>query len=162
MGVTPQDKIDRWMKAAGQSGKGDAVQKRVVVAGEFLEKTARMSEKAACSCLSGIDFSKAVTVVRLPDKLYVQFVNQHVGAWFTDTGLTPDQVGLARGDRSRERFKPTGSVHALKSTARAIRDSWTIKPDSSLPPAEKRQLATLTRGGGTQYLVGDKLRMKMI
>lgn len=162
MGVTPQDKIERWMKAAGQTGKSDAVKKRVVTAGEFLEKTARMSEREATSCLSGIDFSKPVEVGLLPNKIYVQFVKQHVGTWFTDTGLTPDQVGLAKGPRTRELFQPIGAVHALKSTASSIRDTWTIKPDPSLSEAEKRKLATLTRGGGTQYIVFDKHRMKKL
>ena len=159
MGATPEAKIQRWMNAAGQTGKSQAVRDRVVISGEFLEKTARMDERSACSCLTGIDFSKPVKVVRLPDKLYVQYVKQHKGVWFTDTGLTPDLVGLAKGARTRELFRPAGMVHALKSTAGAIRDSWTIKPDPSLSTAEKRKLAELTRGGGTQYIVFDKHRM---
>ena len=65
MGQTPDDKIARWMEAAGQTGKSDSVRDRVVVAGEFLEKTARMSEADAGACLGGIDFSKPVVVVRL-------------------------------------------------------------------------------------------------
>ncbi|MDH4352049.1 MAG: hypothetical protein OEW56_12955, partial [Gemmatimonadota bacterium] len=86
MGMTPPDKIARWIKAAGQDGKAQPVLDRVVVAGEFLERTARMSEAEACSCLSGIDFSKPVSVVRLPNSVYVQYVQQHRGVWFTDTG----------------------------------------------------------------------------
>ena len=159
MGQTPNDKIERWMAAAGQTGKSQAVRDRVVAAGEFLEKTGRMDESSACECLSGIDFSRPVQVVPLPDKLYVQYVTKHRGIWFTDTGLTPDLVGLAKGNRQRKLFRPAGVVHALRSTARSIRDDWTIRPDPGLPLAERRKLATFTRGGGVQYVVPDRFRM---
>ena len=77
MGLTPQDKIARWVKAAGQTGKQQPVVDRVVIAGEFLERTARMNEPDACSCLTGIDFSKPVAVVRLHSSIYVQYEQQH-------------------------------------------------------------------------------------
>lgn len=123
MGITPPDKIERWMKAAGQSGKGPAVRDRVIVAGEYLEKTARMPESEVLGLLAGIDFSKSVEVVRLPASVYVQYVQKHKGVWFTDTGLTPDLVGLAEGKRTRKLFTPIGIVPALKSTAAAIKDT---------------------------------------
>lgn len=106
MGITPPDKIERWMKAAGQSGKGPAVRDRVIVAGEFLEKTTRMQESEVLALLSGIDFSKSVEVVQLPGSVYVQYVQKHKGVWFTDTGLTPDLVGLAEGGRTRNCLPP--------------------------------------------------------
>jgi hypothetical protein len=151
------------MEAAGQLRKSKAVQDRVVTAGEFLEKTARMSERDACSCLSGIDFSKLVSVVRLPDSVYVQYVQKHRGVWFTDTGLTEDLVGLAEGRRTRKLFVPIGVVHALKSTARSIKDTWTVdRLFQSVSPAAKGKMGQLTRGGGTQYVVFDKTRMKEV
>ena len=163
MGITPKDKIDRWVKAAGQTGKSKFVIDRVVVAGEFLEKTGRMTEHQACGCLTGIDFSKPVEVVRLPDKVYVQYVAQHRGIWFTDTGLTPDAVGLAKGQRTRKLFRPSGMVHALKSTARAIKDSWTDgrleQSVDSKRPGQAPMYGQHTQGGGTQYIVVDKHRM---
>ena len=111
--MTPPDKVARWVAAAGQTGKSQSVVDRVIIAGEFLEKTARMSEQEACSCMTGIDFSKPVAVVRLPNSVYVQYAQQHRGIWFTDTGLTPDLVGLAQGRRTRKLFAPLGVVFAL-------------------------------------------------
>ena len=163
MGITPQEKIDTWMEAAGQLNKGPAVQHRVVTAGEFLEKTARMSEQEACSCLTGIDFSKPVTVVRLPTSVYVQFVQQHQGIWFTDTGLTADDVGLARGQRTRKLFSPVGVVPALKSTARSVKDTWTRdRLFQSVAPRARGKSGQMTKGGGTQYIVFDKTRMREV
>lgn len=163
MGMTPPDKIARWVQAAGQTGKAQTVVDRVVIAGEFLEKTARMNERDACSCLTGIDFSKPVSVVRLPNSVYVQYAQQHRGAWFTDTGLTPDLVGLADGRRIRKLFTPLGVVHALQSTARSIKDTWTAdRLFQSLSPAARGKLGQMTRGGGTQYIVIDKFAMKEI
>ena len=161
MGVTPPDKIERWVKAAGQSGKEPPVIARVVTAGEFLEKTARMSEAEACSCLTGIDFSKSVAVVRLPAAVCVQYGQQHRGAWFTSTGLTPDLVGLAAGRRTRKLYTPLGVVHALQSSARSIKDTWTIdRLFESVSPAARGRLGQMTRGGGTQYVVHDKSAMR--
>ena len=163
MGMTPPDRIARWVKAAGQTGKPQPVLDRVVTAGEFLERTARMSESDACSCLSGIDFSKPVVVVRLPDSVYVQYLDHHKGVWFTDTGLTPDAVGLAEGRRTRKLFRPLGIVHALQSTARSIKDTWTAdRLFQSLSPAARGRLGQFTRGGGTQYVVHDRFAMKEI
>jgi hypothetical protein len=163
MGLTPPDKIARWVRAAGQTGKPQPVLDRVITAGEFLERTARMSEADACSCLTGIDFSMPVTVVRLPQSVYVQYEQQHRGVWFTDTGLTPDLVGLAEGRRKRKLFTPVGTVHALQSTARSVKDTWTAdRLFESVSPAARGRLGQMTRGGGTQYIVHDKFAMKEI
>lgn len=161
MGITPDEKIERWIEAAGQTNKSPAVEKRVVTAGEFLEKTGRMTEQQACSCLTGIDFSQAVTVVRLPTSVYVQFVQQHKGIWFTDTGLTADEVGLAQGRRIRKLFVPVGVVPALKSSARSIKDTWTAdRLFQSISPMARGKMGQMTKGGGTQYIVFDKTRMR--
>ncbi len=163
MGKTPEDKIARWVEAAGQMGKSCAVLNRVVTAGEFLEKTGRMSESGACKCLKGIDFSKPVTAVRLPNSVYVQYVQQHKGVWFTDTGLTPDKIGLAEGRRIQKLFKPAGTVHALRSTARSIKDTWTVgRLFQSISPAASGKLGQMTSGGGTQYIVPNKSAMKQV
>jgi hypothetical protein len=164
MGQTPTDKIERWVSAAGQTGKSQVVIDRVAAAGEFLEKTARLNEAQACQCLTGIDFSKAVEVVRLPNHLYVQYVQKHRGMWFTDTGLTPDAVGLADGKRVRTLFKPAGGVVALKSKARAVKDTWTIDRlfQSLSPSSKKKVMGQLTQGGGTQYVVANKFAMEEV
>jgi hypothetical protein len=122
-----------------------------------------MSESDTCSCLTGIDFSKPVSVVRLPNSIYVQYEQQHRGVWFTDTGLTPDLVGLADGRRVRKLFTPIGVVHALQSTARSIKDTWTAdRLFQSLSPVTQAKMGQMTRGGGIQYVVHDKFAMKEI
>ena len=162
MGMTPPDKIARWVNTAGQAGKAKPVIDRVVTAGEFLEKTARMNESEACSCLTGIDFSKPVVVVKLTNSVYVQYVQQHKGIWFTNTGLTPDLIGLAEGRRLRKLFTPVGVVHALECTSRSIKDTWTAdRLFQSISPAARGKFGQIkfgqmTSGGGTQYIVVDK------
>ena len=102
-------------------------------------------------------------MVRLPDSVYVQYVAQHKGVWFTDTGLTPDLIGLAEGRRLRKLFAPLGVVHALQSNARSIKDTWSIdRLFQSVSPAARGKLGQMTRGGGTQYIVHDKFAMKEI
>ncbi len=166
MGRTPEALVTQWMKLAGQEGKSGAVRERVKIAGEFLVKSAAMNEKRTQQCFRGIDFSKQVTAVRLPAGVYVQYVLGNVGSWFTETGLTPDLVGVSDmkvGDHGRKRtlFVPNGTVHALQSTAQSIRDTWTFK--KLYPGADQaliREMAPLTRGGGTQYFVLEAARMK--
>ena len=126
MGVTPIEKINRWIEAAGQTGKPDSVKKKVIAAGEFLEKTCRASEEQACASLTGIDFSSTVEVDNLQTpSVYVQYAKKHRGEWFTDTGLSTDRVGIVIGSRKRKLFTPSGTVPALKTKARDIRDYWT-------------------------------------
>lgn len=162
MGKTPQSKIDNWLKATGLQGKGPGVVKRVVAAGEYCERTCRLSEEDTLKALTGIDFSHTVTVVRLPLKCYVQYKGQHVGRWFTDIGLTPDAVGLALGTRKRVLFVPSGAVYALKCTARSIRDNWTIGRIFDKKDLLSALKGVPTRGGGIQYLVHDRFRMDQI
>jgi hypothetical protein len=126
--------------------------------------------KEASSWLQGIDFSKSVVVCNhLPDKLYVQFVGKHLGAWFTDTGMTPDQIGLANRRNGPRLFRPAGSVAALESTASSIKDWWSAgrAPDSVVPRAGQDRSGAprkgqMTRGGGKQYLVINKFQMQQV
>ncbi len=104
MSKIPDSKMQAWLKATSSEGKGQAVLKRVQLAGEFCERTCRLSETETLNSLSGIDFSSQVLVVRLPKKAYVQYRSRHPNKWFTDTGLTPDQVGIVKGERQRELF----------------------------------------------------------
>lgn len=162
MGMTPPDKIARWVAAVGQTGKPPAVIGRITMAGEFLEKTGRLSEHDACQCLTGIDFSHPVLVVRLPPGTYTQFAQQHRGAWFTLSGLMPTQVGLAHGNRTPRRFRPEGIVWALQSVARPIKDTWTSSHlEESLDPRSGKR-GEWTIGGGTQYFVIDRWLMKPV
>jgi len=136
---------------------------RIITAGQFIENSARFAESDASGFLRGIDFSKPVKVCnRLPDGIYVQFVDHHLGAWFTHTGLRPDQVGLAEGQRKPKRFRPVGVVAGLESTASAVKDYWTKGgiPESLDPTSGRR--GQWTQGGGTQYLVLNRFQMQEI
>jgi hypothetical protein len=113
--------------------------------------------------LRGIDFSKPVQVCnRLPDGIYVQFVEQHLGSWFMRTGLRPDQVGLSGQGRNRRLYKPVGAVAALESTAAAIKDYWTQKRLLESVDPRSGESGEVTRGGGTQYLVINKFQMQAV
>jgi len=166
MGAPPAHRIRQWLTAAGKSADtAGPVRDRVIVAGQFIENSGRVPD--AFDLLRGIDFSKPVTVVRqLPMGVYVQFAGRHRGAWFTHAGLTPDQVGLAEGQRVRKLFRPIGAVAALESTARPINDWWThgrlqehLDPTGSIRH-DTRAYGQHTLGGGRQYLVIDRFQMQ--
>lgn len=135
-----------------------------------------ISADKAFEYLGGIDLSKPVQEIQcLPDRIYVQYVQKYKGIWFTSTGLTPDHVGIAEGNRTRKLFRPSGNVPALKSVARSIKDVWSadrlftpLKPENiaKLNAKGKELMKTrqgqLTSGGGTQFIVLDNLRMKEV
>jgi len=162
MGTAPDRKIAQWIAAAGKAANvSPDVRERIITAAKFIENSAGISD--ASPLLRGIDFSKPVRVChRLPDGIYVQFVDHHLGAWFTTTGLRPDQIGLAEGHRRGKHFRPVGAVAALESTASAIKDSWTRgRREESLDPGSGRS-GQMTGGGGTQYLVINKFQMQTV
>lgn len=163
MGLAPAAKIDRWVTAAGYSTAfvNPSVRERIIIAAKFIENSATRAD--ASSLLQGIDFSCPVEVWNsLPDRVFVQFVDHHLGFWFTDTGVTPDRIGLSSRGRTRRCFRPRGSVAALKSTAKGIKDHWS---ESALPMSlhpESGRMGEMTSGGGTQYLVIDRFQMEEI
>jgi hypothetical protein len=162
MGIAPAHKIDKWLAAAGKSAHvSPEVRERVIVAAQFIENSARLAD--ASPYLRGIDFSKPVRVCnRLPDGVYVQFVDHHLGSWFTSTGLTPSQVGLARGDRDQRRFRPAGAVAALESTASSVKDFWSGGRRQESVDPRSGKVGEMTAGGGVQYLVINRFQMQEI
>jgi hypothetical protein len=162
MGTASPEQISGWLAAAGKSANvSSEVRERIIIAGQFIENSMRRTD--ASSLLRGIDFSKPVRVCnRLPDGIYVQFVDHHFGSWFTHIGLRPDQVGLAEGQRKPERFRPVGVVAGLESTASAVKDYWTKGVvHESLDPTSGRR-GQLTQGGGAQYLVLNRFQMEQV
>ncbi|MGE3180157.1 MAG: hypothetical protein AB7N71_00880 [Phycisphaerae bacterium] len=189
MGVTPEERIDKWLAAAGKSRRvPQNIRQRVIVAGEFLEKTARIRD--AASYLRGIDFSHPVVVLRqLPDGVYAQY-NVHLGNWFTLVGYPAQRLGISADGKPRTLYRPVGQVAALQSTARTTRDTWTkgrsvnqklreklldaVKPMTlldrdkkprSLKEKEKfvdRRLGEDVGGGGIQYFVANKYQMTRV
>ena len=162
MGTPSADKVVKWLAAAGKTANvSPQLRERVITAGQFIENSARAEN--TCDLLRGIDFSKPVKVCNcLPQGVYVQFVDHHLGSWFTYKGLLPDQVGLAGGYRERKLFMPIGPVAALESTAKGIKDWWTPgRLKESWDPIQ-RKFGQLTSGGGVQYLVINKFQMHRI
>ena len=162
----PRPKTDIWMEAADLGADADipaGVARRVISAGEFLEKTAGLSEEAACRYLPGIDFQEPVSVVRLPDSVFVRFEEQFDGIWLTDAGLKPADVRKAGQRRIRKLVTPIGPVPALQCTARNFKDSW--KKEDLFPwiaPQVRSQMPSSPRNGGRQYIVLDRTRMKSV
>ena len=166
--------IDPWLKKLSVN---DAPMRRKGIATSltFFSRYQTTPDKA-CEYLGGIDLSKPVHEIQfLPDRIYVQYIQKYKGIWFTNTGLTPDHVGIAEGKRIRKLFRPSGNVPALKSVARSIKDVWTadrlikpLKPENVSKLSEKgkelmnARQGQLTSGGGTQYIVLDNLRMKEV
>jgi hypothetical protein len=97
------------------------------------------------TALSGIDFSKPVSVVTIPKGAAVeQWVKAgKVGKWFSPLGQAPELSGISRGMRTPLGFNAVGDVRALRSTALPITDTWTLG----------KKYPIVTPGGGTQYLV---------
>jgi hypothetical protein len=212
MGQTSQLVVEVWLLAAGESkATGGSLRQRIVTAGDFLLKTGRLksgdlrpkpnetaeamlerlSATELIGSLKGIDFNSPVTPLSsLPDQVYVQYVKQHRGHWFTNTGLTQDAVGLASGFRTRKLFKPAGSVAALESRAKSIRDFWSADKlfkwselqskweviqqqaarrnppltltDGHFELLKKKLVGQSTQGGGVQYFVANPSQMTEI
>ena len=145
---------EKWLAAAGKKANiANSLKEKIISSGEFIADNLNLSKVE--EVLSGIDFSKPVTEVTLKKGkgVYVQFKGKYLGSWFTETGLTPDMVGLAEGKRLRTLFTPKSNAKALKSTARAIKDTWTPnRLIQSFNPRDKKY-GQMTQGGGTQYLV---------
>lgn len=156
-----ENKVERWLDAATLSGEFSAPRASVIRAAEFLEKTLQLSEEDACQWLARIDYSRPLTVVRLPTSVYVQHTEQEFSLWYTDTGFSPDVVRLARGRQLRTLFIPHGNVPALKSTPRCEADRCGINQlFQSVAPEVKKKMGTPTPGAGIRYLVLDPVRMR--
>ena len=161
MNATVCEKEVRRLTAAGaETTESDVFQKRVLAAGEFLENTAGLTEEQICECLAEIDFAFPVIVAKLPRSVFVRSEDRQ-GIWFTDTGLSPEDEGFRGGRRLQPLYSPIGVVPALKSTARSIRGRWTRDQILQASPQQAaRRMDQRTNGGGAQYIVGGKLRMR--
>lgn len=100
--------------------------------------------------LTGIDFSKPVTVEVLPKGTIVQqwsklkpgTVNEPlIGNYVTVPGTSANEVGVYSGNRVAVLLRANQDTFVLKSTAAGITDSWSV-----------RGTAFPTTGGGPQYL----------
>lgn len=144
---------DAWFKAADLNDTGSFFVRRILkTAGDFLTRVGRLGEEEVIFLLGDIDFSASLTVVPLPQSVFVRETLKS-GFWFTDTGLTVESVRSLPGGRRCKLFTPMSVVPALRCRSRTVCNAWT--PDRIFPavsPQTSRQLMASSAQGGTQYL----------
>ncbi|MFO0762072.1 MAG: polymorphic toxin type 46 domain-containing protein [Byssovorax sp.] len=79
-----------------------------------------------------------------------------IGKFFTKSGTSNRQLGIADQNRIYVKFKVGGSVSALESTTAPIKDTWTVRAGGKTTSAGNTWYnGQLVGGGGTQYLIPD-------
>lgn len=108
---------------------------------------AGFSADRAAGHLAGIDFTQQVTLTELtPGTNYLQYpMNGNMGNYFTTVGTPAEAIGINPAGRVPTLYTPSITVHALRSTAADILDTWTV-------PSQPY----MTQGGGIQYFVPNK------
>ncbi len=175
-----------WLPVAGKSHRdSDAIKLKVHTAVNFM-LSCGFGTSAVKNALRGIDFSKAVKRSKIPaGKILVRWgplKSKH--AWFTVSGVRPDDVGIYAEAGDRGLYVAKSAVAALESRARAIKVTWDARAavrtfdlmatqiardeeegrlrraGASEAQIKKARRAILkigqaTRGGATQFLVKD-------
>jgi hypothetical protein len=103
--------------------------------------------------LKGIDFSKDVSIVKIPQGSIVsQWVNpaRGVGNYFAPIGTDAGQLGISSIGKQVQQFNVAEDTSVLQSTAGPILDTW-----SGDNPVQ-------TPGGGTQWFTLDKSNFQQI
>ncbi|WP_188407615.1 polymorphic toxin type 46 domain-containing protein [Agarivorans gilvus] len=102
----------------------------------------------------GIDFTQPVEVISFPPpESMTQHVKSHgyPGNWFDpNSNQVPDSLGISGEGRTVKKFKVVEST-GLKSVAKPVIDNWTT------PGVDVH-----CRGGGTQLLVNDDTKSRII
>ncbi len=123
--------------------------------------------------LSGIDFTKEVklTSIQAGSRNLYQFqppvsdvkAEPRQGDYYAEAGLTPTSLGISPQavrhwlnettpiDKSLNEYKIVSQTMVLESTAKAIKDTW------SIPKVE-----IMTEGGARQYFCGEKDAFKFV
>lgn len=153
--VAPLPEVpDAWFKAADLNDTGSFFVRRILkTAGDFLTRVGRLGEEDVIFLLGDIDFSASLTVVPLPQSVFVREPLKS-GFWFTDTGLTLETVRSLPGGRRSRLYAPMSIIPALRCRSRTVCSAWS--PDRlfpAVPPQTTRQLMASSAQGGTQYLV---------
>lgn len=143
-----------WFEATGISEDASLFELRVLkTAGDFLSRVGRVSVDEVTSLLSDIDFSSALTVVPLPQSVFVRESVQRA-CWYTDTGLAVDTIRTLPGVRRCRLYSPVSVIPALKCRSKTIVSGWSVdRLFPAVPPQTSRQLSSNSSGGGVQYLV---------
>jgi filamentous hemagglutinin len=123
----------------------DIVAERQALARNFYETNTNWDAARIDSHLSGIDFTKPVDVVNIPEGSQLSqwnFPGGRVGNYFTDVGNGPGGLGVYTNGRVESVFQFNSSATALRSTAANISDTFSVPGLSIEAP-----------GGGTQYFI---------
>jgi hypothetical protein len=159
--VNPADEqVSKWMDAARQATDDPATTRRVLTVVGFLQNTGRLAEPEILHHLSLIDFEMHVTVVRLPDSLYVCRDDDPHGRWYVDTGLQPGSIGGHPAVRAVRLFAPMGVIPALKVSSLAPFEFAGLERLMQATPSDRRGERVLKRGVGDHFIICDSLRMK--
>jgi len=104
--------------------------------------------------MKGIDFTHPVWVSEVEkNSILFQWVKETrgVGNYFATSAVSPDKLGIARGNRVLNIFATQESTKALVSTAKGVEDIWTI-------PGKK----IVTEGGEIQYFIFEKWKVRKL
>ncbi|MEC4594653.1 polymorphic toxin type 46 domain-containing protein [Nitrospirillum amazonense] len=126
----------------GTRSLADLMAQRKALAKNFYEQ-AGWSERRIADHLKGIDFTKPVDVVTLPEGTsVVQHVlpGGKVGNYFAPPGTPASSLGINPANRVPTMFTLSQDTQVLRSTAAPVQDTWTVP--GQVFDAE---------GGGTQY-----------
>ncbi len=79
-----------------------------------------------------------------------------MGRFFTKSGTSNRQLGIADQNRIYVKIKVQGSVSALESTTSPIKDTWTVRAGGTTTSSGNTWYnGQLVGGGGTQYLIPE-------
>ncbi len=161
-----EETISYYLKLLGKPKEPPLVRQRVGIAIRFFRDVAKMPHEEMVGMLKGIDFNSPVEVTSLN---VGDIVGQNVrsgakflGNWFARVGYATEDLGLAKGNRTLQRFRIKRALPSLKSRSAGIIDSWTPQrsPDVTLrrpaPGGAGAPVETpgeMARGGGEQFFV---------
>ncbi len=135
--------------------KPPLVGKRIACAGEFFADHGFAIDDIV-QLLRGIDFSKDVVIrnIKGSTEVFTQRIKQgrDPGNWFSKSGFSFHDIGIAKGNREYKLFKVNSSVNheiqVLESYATPVMDFWTTR-GKTLP----------TGGGGLQIVIPNPLQV---
>ncbi|MEO7329383.1 MAG: hypothetical protein ABI193_12440 [Minicystis sp.] len=177
--------VEEWLYKSGVRRIAPMARAGTETALRFLEtKRNFATEGDVAGWIKGIDFSKSVSVKHCaagetligylqlkpnvvakikanPSKMaeIIKGLQPHeveIGKFFTKSGTSSRQLGIADQNRIYVKFKVNGSVSALESTTSPIKDTWTVRSGGTTTSAGNTWYnGQLVGGGGTQYLIPE-------
>ena len=138
--------IEGWLKGMDLS---QAVQRTNVNAGETLVGYLQLKTEVLAQIKANPSQAKAIIGALKPSEVVV-------GRFFTRSGTSVRQLGIADQNRIFCRFKFNRSASALESTASPIKDTWTVRAGGrTTSKGTQWRNGQLVGGGGRQLLIPD-------